>query len=163
MLGDLPVVHPHGVHSFEVDLPAGRRYAQERSLVRPMIGLEGRHDLAIGGLPMDDGVEVGEGLPKGLVEAARAGLVRRHVGLGRIVDEVVGEQLLEYVEIALALHFFGIPADAALAASLGVLVPITSLQGRGGLISCISPSRRGWVRGQNPKPRIIKPPSTTSM
>jgi hypothetical protein len=32
MLGDLSVVHAHGVHGFEVDLPAGRRHAQERSL-----------------------------------------------------------------------------------------------------------------------------------
>jgi hypothetical protein len=66
MLGDLPVVHAHGVHALEVDLPTGRRHAQERPLVRSVIGLEGRDDLTIGGLPMDDRVEVGEGLSKGL-------------------------------------------------------------------------------------------------
>jgi hypothetical protein len=88
-------------------------------------------------------VEVGEGLPKGLVEAARAGLVRRHVGLRRMVDEVVGEELLEYVEVPLALHLFGIPADDGLGRSLGLLVLMIFLQSRGGLISCIAWSQLG--------------------
>jgi hypothetical protein len=59
MLDDLPVVRAHGVHGLEADLPAGRRSAEEGPLVCLVIGLEGRS-----GLPIVDGVEVGEGLPK---------------------------------------------------------------------------------------------------
>jgi len=28
-----------------------------------------------------------------------------------VVDEVVGEELLEHVEVPKALHFFGVPTD----------------------------------------------------
>jgi hypothetical protein len=59
MLGDLSIVHAHGVHGLEADLAVGWRHAEEDPPVRPVIGLEGRHDLArlmpafeaVGGLP----------------------------------------------------------------------------------------------------------------
>ena len=89
MLLDLAVVHAHSVYGLELYLFARGRNAKECSLVRSVIGLEGRHDLPLGGLPMDNRVEVGERLPKGLVEAACAGLVRRLVGLGRMVEKIV--------------------------------------------------------------------------
>ena len=58
---------------------------------------------------MDYCVEVGERFPKGFVEATRAGLVRRHVRLRRMVEEIVCEEFLEDVEVPLALDFLGVP------------------------------------------------------
>jgi hypothetical protein len=66
----------------------------------------------------------------------------------RLVDEVVGEELLEYIEIAFALHLFGVPADDSLAASLDELLLIVSLRSLAELIACIATSRGAmpWVQ-----------------
>ena len=48
MLLDLSVVHPHRVYGLELYLFARGRNAKEYSLVRSVIGLEGRHDHAKG-------------------------------------------------------------------------------------------------------------------
>jgi hypothetical protein len=53
------------------------------------------------------------------LEAANAGFVRSHVGLRRMIDEIVSEQLFEDIEIAFALHLFGIPADDSLGGFAG--------------------------------------------
>jgi hypothetical protein len=42
-----------------------------------------------------------------------------HGGLRRMVDEIVGEELLEDMEIAFALHLFGVPADDSLGGFAG--------------------------------------------
>jgi hypothetical protein len=60
---------------------------------------------------MDLRVEIRECGAKGVVEAPGPVLVRSAVWLGRMVNEVVGEELLEDVEVATALHFFRIAAD----------------------------------------------------
>lgn len=95
MFDDLSVVDAHGVYRLKLDFLAGRRDTQKSSPMRSMIGLEGRHDLALRGLPMNYGAKVGKGLTNSSVEAAHPGLVRAHVGLRRMVDEVVGEDFLE--------------------------------------------------------------------
>ena len=46
-----------------------------------------------------------------------------HAGLRRMVDEVVREELLEDLEIAFALHLFGIVADDSLGGFAGCAVP----------------------------------------
>jgi hypothetical protein len=119
MLGDFAVMNAHGVQRLDVDLAAGRGYAEEYPLVCSVISLEGRYDLAVDSLPMDDCVEVGKGLPNGLIEAARAGLVRGHVWLRRMVDKVVGEKLFENIEVAFTLHLFGVPAHDSLGDLVG--------------------------------------------
>ena len=63
--------------------------------MRPVIGLVRRHDLPIGRLPMDFGVEIGEGGTQGAVEGAHSGLVGGHIWLWRVVDKIVGEKFLE--------------------------------------------------------------------
>jgi DNA-binding transcriptional LysR family regulator len=56
MLGDLAVAHTHHVHGLELDFAAGWRDAEELAPVRAMVGLVGRHPVAIGKLPVDDGI-----------------------------------------------------------------------------------------------------------
>src|SRR6266571_6349935 len=111
MLGDLAVMHSHDVDGFKMDASTGRRHTQECSLVSPVVRLVSRHDLPVGDLPMDFCVEIGKCGTKGVVEAPDAAFIRSGVWLGRMVNEVVSEELLEDVEVPAALHFFGIAAD----------------------------------------------------
>ena len=111
MLGDLAVAHAHDVDGLELNFAACRRHAEKFSQVRPVVSLVGRHPVAIGKLPMDFGVEVGESGAEDFVQLSRAGLVGRAARLRRVVEEIVGEELIEHVEISAALHFFGIAAD----------------------------------------------------
>ena len=114
MLGDLAVVHSHDVDGFKMDSSTGRRHTQECSLVSPLVRLVSRHELPVGGLPMDLCPEVWEWGTKVVVKPPDAVLIRSGVWLGRMVDEVVSEELLEDVEVPAALHFFGIAADDSL-------------------------------------------------
>jgi hypothetical protein len=109
VLDDLTVAHPHGVDRLELDLPPGRGDAEERPPVGPVVRLEGRDEIAVGGLPVDLGPEIGERLAQHVVQGPGAGLVRGPPGLWCVVEEVVGEELLEELEVPFALHLFGIP------------------------------------------------------
>src|SRR5258708_4964041 len=108
MLTDLAILHPHDIDSLELNFAAGRRHAEEFSVMRAVIGLVGRHAVAIGKLPMDVSVKVGKRGPEDFVELSRAVFVRRAAGLWGMVEKVVGEELLEHRKIAAALHFFSI-------------------------------------------------------
>src|SRR6478672_6849071 len=77
----------------------------------PWLDLERSHDVAVDGLPMNLGSEVGKRLAQPVVEQPHSGFVGGGAGLGRVVDEVVGEQFLEQGEIAVALHLFGVAAN----------------------------------------------------
>ena len=111
MLGDLAIAHAHDVDGLELNFSARRRHAKKLSQMRPVIGLVGRHPVAIGKLPMDFGVEVGESGAEDFVQFSRAGLVGRAARLRGVVEEVVGEKFIEHGEIAAALHFFGVAAN----------------------------------------------------
>jgi hypothetical protein len=112
VLDDLAVPHPHGVDRLEVDLPTGGGDAEEQPLVGAMVGLVGRDEVAVGGLPVDLGMEVGERLAQQVVELPSAGLIRGPAGLRRVVEEVVGEELLEELEVSLTLD--GVAPDDGL-------------------------------------------------
>jgi len=132
MLFDLAVVHTHRVHGLELNLLACWWNAKERTLVGPVVSFEGCDDLSVRSLPMDDSVEVGERLTKGLIQPSSTGLVRRHVGLRCMVEEVVREKLFEHIKISFTLDFLGISANdrfnrfARLAIAHGVLLQTVS-------------------------------------
>jgi hypothetical protein len=111
VLPDLAIAHPHGVDGIEVDLAAGGGHSEKRPCVRAVIRLEGGHDLAVGRLPVDHRMEIRKRGPKRMIKVARAGLVRRPSGLRRVVEEIVGEELIEQLEITNALNFLGVAAD----------------------------------------------------
>ena len=69
MFGDSSVAHAHDIDGLESNFPTSRGHAQEFSTVRPVIGLVRRHAVAIGKLPMDVGVKVGERGPKDFIES----------------------------------------------------------------------------------------------
>lgn len=56
-------------------------------------------------------MEIGESGTERMLQASCAVFVGSAVRLGRVVEEVVGEDFLEDVEVPTALHFFGVPAD----------------------------------------------------
>src|SRR3954469_1195451 len=111
MRRDLAVAHLHDIDGLEMNRPAGGRHAKERSLVGAVVGLERRHPIPVGNLPMDDGMKVGKGGSQRPVEFARACLVGRASRLRRVVEEVLGEKLLKDFEIPAALDLFGVPAN----------------------------------------------------
>src|SRR4051794_16424601 len=76
--------------------------------MRAAIGLVRGHAVALGALPMDLGVKVGECGAQDFVELSRAVLVGRAPRLRGVVDKIVGEQFFEQREIAAALHFVGV-------------------------------------------------------
>jgi hypothetical protein len=111
MLGNPAVYNPHDVDGLKMDFPAGRLHAQERALMRSVICLEGRDEIVVGDLPMDFGTEIGKRPAERMVKDAHAVFVGATVRLWGVVDEIVGEKLLEQIEIPAALNFFRIAAD----------------------------------------------------
>lgn len=67
MLGDPPVANAHRIDGFEVDGAAGQFKAKEWATVGAVVDLVGRHQVALDGLLVDLGMEVGEGGPQSLV------------------------------------------------------------------------------------------------
>ena len=72
MFGDLTIADAHGIDGVELDASARRCDSEELALMRAMIGLERRNQVAVYGLPVNDGVEVGKGVPQDMVELAGA-------------------------------------------------------------------------------------------
>src|SRR5262245_53846961 len=93
-----------------MDLAVGRREAQERPLMRPVIGLVSRYAIPIDKLPVNLGIEVGKCFPHVTVQLPDSRFVGSHVGLRCVIDEIIGKQLFEYVEVSAALDLLGIPA-----------------------------------------------------
>src|SRR6476619_2951648 len=111
VVGDLPVANSHRVDRFELNGLTGGGDAEQVAEVGAVVDLERRDDVAVDGLPQNLGLEVGERLAQPVVEQPHSGFVGGGAGLGRVVDEVVGEQFLECGEIAVALHLFGVAAN----------------------------------------------------
>src|SRR6476661_7026898 len=111
VVGDHPGANSHRVDRFELNGLTGRGDAEKVAEVGAVIDLERRHDVAVDGLPMNLGSEVGKRLAQPVVEQPHSGFVGGGAGLGRVVDEVVGEQFLECGEIAVALHLFDVAAN----------------------------------------------------
>ena len=111
MVGDLPVMDTHDIDCFEVNLAVGRGDAKERPFMRPVIGLIGRHAFPIGKLPVDFRMEVRERGANIAIELPYPFLVRSHVRLRCMVNEIIGEKFFKDAEVSPALHFFGISAD----------------------------------------------------
>src|SRR5262245_1287740 len=109
-----PVTDAHDIDGFELNGAVGRRDAQQRTVMRAVIGLEGRHAFTISKLPMNLGVEIGECFTEVGVELSHASLVGRCSWLRRVIDEVVGKQFVEDVERAVALHFLGVTTHDSL-------------------------------------------------
>jgi hypothetical protein len=60
VVGDLPVANSHGVNGFELDGLASRGDPEEVATVSAVVGLVRGDDVAVDGLPMDLGSEVGK-------------------------------------------------------------------------------------------------------
>src|SRR6266403_5610889 len=81
VVGDLAVPDTHHIDTLEVNSAMGWSDAEERSFMRPGVGLVGNHTISIGQLPVDLRVKVGKCVTHIAVEFARAGFVGRHVWL----------------------------------------------------------------------------------
>src|SRR5262245_7593182 len=111
MIGDLSVLYAHHIHTFKLDLAVGRRNSEKWALVGPVICFKGGYAVAISKLPVDVGVKVRKRLSHVGVELAHAGLVWSRSRLRRVIDKILCEEFLEYLEIPLALNFLGVATD----------------------------------------------------
>jgi hypothetical protein len=78
-----------------------------------MVCFVGRHSIAVGELPVNLRMKVGESGSKVAVEFSHTSLVGSRARLRSVVDEIVGEQLFENSEVSLTLNLFGISPDNA--------------------------------------------------
>ena len=110
MLGDLPVAHAHNVNGLELNLSAPWSHTEELSQMSPVVGLVGRDPVAIGQLPMDLRMKVGECGTNISVEFSDSCFVWSSVRLRRVIREIIGEEFVEDVKSSLSLDLFSIPA-----------------------------------------------------
>src|SRR5258705_463853 len=86
-------------------------------------------------LPMDFRVKVGKCGPEDFVELSCAVLIRRAARLRRVVEKVIGEELVKHFKIPAALHLFGVPAHDRLRG-------LTRIVDRHGLLHSLLLARR---------------------
>ena len=110
VIGDLAVLDAHDIHSFEVDPSVSRSDSKKRSLMRAVVGFVRRYPIAIGKLPVDLRMKVRECGTKIGVEFPHARLVWSRARLRCVIDDIVGEEFFENLEVTLALDLFGISA-----------------------------------------------------
>src|SRR5262245_40918374 len=79
--------------------------------MRAVVGLVTGDPVALCELPMDLRVKVGKGFTQVGVELPHTRLVGRHPWLRGVVDEIVGKQLVEYLEVAFSLYLVRISPD----------------------------------------------------
>src|SRR5262245_37083411 len=85
--------------------------AEKRPLMCAVVGLVGRDPVAIRELPMDLGVKVSECFAHVAIKLPYPRLIRRRPWLRCVVDEVIGKQLIEQLEVSFPLHLVGISPD----------------------------------------------------
>jgi alkylation response protein AidB-like acyl-CoA dehydrogenase len=88
VVGDLSVADSHRVDRFELNCLAGGGDAEKVAAVGAVVGLVGGDDVAVDGLPMDLGAEVGKRVAQSLVEDENARLVGCGAGLGSRTADV---------------------------------------------------------------------------
>ena len=110
MVGDFSVMHTHDIDRLEMDFAVSWSDAKKWSFVCAVVRLVRRHSVAVGKLPVDLRVKVGKCGTNVRVEFADTCLVWSSVRLGRVVSEIVGEELVENVKSSPSLDLFGIPA-----------------------------------------------------
>src|SRR3954454_22032444 len=82
VVGDLSVADSHGVDRFELDGLAGGGDTKKVTELGAVVGPVGGDDVAVDGLPMDLGPEVGKGVAQPVVEHPHSGFVGGGAGLG---------------------------------------------------------------------------------
>src|SRR5215469_673939 len=110
MVGDFAVLHTHDVDRLEMDLAMSWSNAKEGPSVSAVVRLVRCHSVAVGKLPVDLGMKVGECGTNIRVEFSHACLVWSSVRLWCVIDEIVREEFLENVEVSHPLHLFGVSA-----------------------------------------------------
>ena len=111
MVGDFAVLDTHDVDRLEMDFTVSWSDAKKGPFVSAVVRLVRCHSVTVGKLPVDLRVKVRERGTKVGVEFSHSGFVGSRAWLRCVVDEIVGEQLLENIEVSPPLDFFGISAD----------------------------------------------------
>src|SRR5215470_19874763 len=111
MVGDLAVLDAHDVDRLEMNLAMSWSDSKKWPLMSAVVRLVRSHSIAVRKLPMDLRMKVSERSTKISVEFSHTGFVGCGPRLRCVVDEIIGEQLLENIEVSPALDLFGVSAD----------------------------------------------------
>ena len=110
VIGDLAVLDAHDIDRLEMDFTVSWSDAKKGPFVSAVVGFVRRYPIAIGKLPVDLRMKVRECGTKIGVEFPHARLVWSRARLRCVIDEIVGEEFFENLEVTLALDLFGISA-----------------------------------------------------
>ena len=110
MVGDLAILDTHDVDRLEMNLAMSWSDSKKWPFMSAVVRLVRSHSIAISKLPMDLSTEVRECGAKIHVELSHTRLVRSCVRLRCVIDEIVGKEFVENLEVTLALDLFGISA-----------------------------------------------------
>src|SRR5215472_5961627 len=110
MVGDLAILDTHDVDRLEMNLAMSWSDSKKWPLMSAVVRLVRSHSIAISKLPMDLSTEVRECGAKIHVEPSHTRLVRSCGRLRCVIDEIVGKEFVENLEVTPALDLFGISA-----------------------------------------------------
>ena len=110
MVGDFAMLDTHDVDRLEMDFTVSWSDSKKGPFVSAVVRLVRCHSIAVGKLPVDLRMKVGECGTNIRVEVSYACLVWSSVRLRRVIGEIVGEEFVEDVKSSLSLDLFGIPA-----------------------------------------------------
>jgi len=110
MVGDFAVLDTHDVDRLEMNLAMSWSDSKKWPFVSAVVRLVRCNSVTVGKLPVDLRMKVGEGGKNIRVEFSYACLVWSCVRLRRVIDEIVGEELIEDVKSSLSLDLVRIPA-----------------------------------------------------
>src|SRR5215469_15562919 len=110
MVGDLAALDTHDVDRLEMNLAMSWSDSKKWPLMSAVVRLVRSHSIAISKLPMDLRMKVRERNTKIGVEFSHAGFVGCRPRLRCVVDEIVGEEFFENLEVTLVLDLFGVSA-----------------------------------------------------
>jgi hypothetical protein len=114
MVRDLAVPHTHHIHTLKMDFAMRGSNSKKRTFVSPILSFVRRHTVAFCKLPVDFGVKVRKRLPHAGIQLAHTSLVWRCSRLRRVIDEIICEEFVEYIEFSLALNLLCVSAHNTL-------------------------------------------------
>src|SRR5215472_14399252 len=110
MVGDFAVLDTHDVDRLKMDFTVSWSDTKKGPFVGAVVRLVGCHSVTVGKLPVDLCMKIGECGTNIRVEFSHSCLVWSRVRLRRVIDEIIGEELVEDVKSSRSLDFFGIPS-----------------------------------------------------
>ena len=114
MFSEFSSTHSDDVQSFEMNFAACGLHTQKVAPVCAVICLVSRHAISVRKLPMNLGAKVRECSAKHFVEFSHTIFVGPKTRGRTVIEKVLSEEQIKYLEIPLTKHFFSVAAHDCL-------------------------------------------------